>query len=104
MDPDYRAARADEEGDDAHEWDVEQDEDEDEFNGDEGDSAYLAEGTYRVMYQFVPESEHELAVEAEELVTVVGALDGGWAIAVKGEAPEVKGLVPATYLEFVSEA
>ncbi|EPQ25679.1 uncharacterized protein PFL1_06751 [Pseudozyma flocculosa PF-1] len=80
-----------------------EDEDEDEFVGDEGDQAHVAEGVYRVVYEFVSESEHELSVEAGETVRVVGALEGGWAIVTKESDQEVKGIVPATYLEWMSD-
>ncbi|KAN0062363.1 hypothetical protein ACQY0O_005245 [Thecaphora frezii] len=93
------AGEAEEEGG----WgDLDEDEDEDEFVGDEGDQANLAEGVHRVLYEFVSESEHELSVQPDELVRVVGALEGGWAIVTKISDPEVKGIVPATYLEWLS--
>ncbi len=55
---------------------------------------------YNVLYEFVPVSEHELAVQPGDVVHVVGSLEGGWAIAVKDGDESVKGLVPATYLEW----
>lgn len=74
--------------------------DDDEFGGDEGDAGHLVEGVYRVLYAFVPESEHELAVQPDETVHVIGAIEGGWAIATKPHTPDAKGLVPATYLAY----
>lgn len=82
--------------------------DDDEFGGDEGDAGHIAEGVYRVLYAFEPESEHELAVQPDDTVHVIGAIEGGWAIAVKIQPPdhddasaqEAKGLVPVTYLEY----
>ncbi|SJX66496.1 uncharacterized protein SRS1_11320 [Sporisorium reilianum f. sp. reilianum] len=95
---------ADEHGQDAdadeHEFFIEGAEDENEFDGDEGDSASVPEGVYNVLYQFDPVSEHELAVAPGDVVHVVGSLEGGWAIAVKDGDESVKGLVPATYLEW----
>ncbi len=77
--------------------------DESEFDGDEGDNAGVPEGIYKVLYEFAPESEHELAVLPGEVVHVVGSIEGGWAIAVKEGGEEgVKGLVPATYLEWMA--
>lgn len=74
--------------------------DENEFDGDEGDHANVPEGIYTVLYEFDPVSEHELAVQPGDVVHVVGSLEGGWAIAVKNGDEAVKGLVPATYLEW----
>lgn len=75
------------------------DDDETEFDGHSGDSN-VPPGLYKVLYQFDPVSEHELAVQPGEIVHVVGSLEGGWAIAVKDGDEERKGLVPATYLEW----
>lgn len=86
---------------DEHEFYIEGAEDENEFDGDQGDNASVPEGVYNVLYQFDPVSEHELAVAPGDVVHVVGSLEGGWAIAVKDGGDEgVKGLVPATYLEW----
>ncbi|SNX87959.1 uncharacterized protein MEPE_06670 [Melanopsichium pennsylvanicum] len=71
----------------------------DEFDGDEGD-ANVTQGVYKVLYEFDPVSDHELAVQSGEIVHVVGSLDGGWAIAIKDDQEGIKGLVPATYLEW----
>ena len=95
---------ADQHGHDAdaeeHEFYIEGAEDENEFDGDEGDNANVPEGVYKVLYQFDPVSEHELAVAPGDVVHVVGSLQGGWAIAVLDSDESVKGLVPATYLEW----
>ncbi|KIS65820.1 uncharacterized protein UMAG_11224 [Mycosarcoma maydis] len=85
---------------DGNEFYIEGAEDENEFDGDEGDNANVAQGVYNVLYAFEPVSEHELAVEPGDLVHVVGSLEGGWAIAIKDGNETVKGLVPATYLEW----
>lgn len=85
---------------DEHEFYIEGAEDENEFDGDEGDNADVPEGVYNVLYQFDPVSEHELAVVPGDVVHVVGSLEGGWAIAIKDGDESVKGLVPATYLEW----
>ena len=86
-----------------HEFYIEGAEDENEFDGDEGDNSNVPEGVYNVLYEFNPESEHELAVQPGEVVHVVGSIQGGWAIAIKeGEGEEIKGLVPATYLEWTA--
>ena len=85
---------------DWNEFYIEGAEDENEFDGDEGDNANVAQGVYNVLYAFEPVSEHELAVEPGDLVHVVGSLEGGWAIAIKDGNETVKGLVPATYLEW----
>ncbi|PWN51197.1 hypothetical protein IE53DRAFT_60419 [Violaceomyces palustris] len=90
------------EEDEADDWGLEQDEDEDEFVGDDGGNLGLPEGIYRLLYPFDAESEHELSVHAEERVRVVGALEGGWAIAEREtprEGEENRGLVPESYLE-----
>lgn len=83
-----------------HEFYIEGADDENEFDGDEGDNANVPEGIYKVLYEFNPVSEHELAVQPGETVHVVGFLEGGWAIAIKDDDQGVKGLVPATYLEW----
>ena len=82
-----------------HEFYIEGADDEMEFDGDEGDNAQVPEGVYKVLYEFEPVSEHELAVQPGDVVHVVGSLQGGWAIALKEGDEAVKGLVPATYLE-----
>ncbi|PWY98665.1 hypothetical protein BCV70DRAFT_25749 [Testicularia cyperi] len=97
------SAYHDAEGEAGSEFYVDDDvDDEQEFGGDEGDAANIAEGVYRVLYEFEPVSEHELAVQPDEVVHVVGSIEGGWAIAIKDGHDDVKGLVPATYLEWVS--
>ncbi|GAC95068.1 cytoskeletal protein binding protein [Pseudozyma hubeiensis SY62] len=85
---------------DEDEFYIEGAEDENEFDGDQGDNASVPEGVYKVLYAFEPVSEHELAVHPGEVVHVIGSLDGGWAIALKEGDESVKGLVPATYLEW----
>uniref|UniRef100_V5ENW7 Cytoskeletal protein binding protein n=2 Tax=Kalmanozyma brasiliensis (strain GHG001) TaxID=1365824 RepID=V5ENW7_KALBG len=84
----------------AEDFYIEGAEDENEFDGDEGDHANVPEGVYKVLYEFDPVSEHELAVQPGDVVHVVGSLEGGWAIAVTNGDEGVKGLVPATYLEW----
>ncbi len=83
-----------------HDFYIEGAEDENEFDGDEGDSASVPEGIYNVLYEFEPVSEHELAVQPGDVVHVVGSIEGGWAIAISSHDPSIKGLVPATYLEW----
>ncbi|SOV05898.1 uncharacterized protein UDID_08786 [Ustilago sp. UG-2017a] len=83
-----------------HEFYIEGADDENEFDGDEGDNANVPEGVYKVLYEFDPVSEHELAVQPGETVHVVGSIEGGWAIAIKDDDQAIKGLVPATYLEW----
>ncbi|KAJ1021898.1 hypothetical protein NDA16_003660 [Ustilago loliicola] len=83
-----------------HEFYIEGADDENEFDGDEGNNANVPEGVYKVLYEFDPVSEHELAVQPGETVHVVGSIEGGWAIAIKYDDQGVKGLVPATYLEW----
>lgn len=85
---------------DDQEFYIEGPEDENEFDGDQGDDANVPEGIYNVLYAFEPVSEHELAVGPGDTVHVVGSIDGGWAIAIKDGDDSVKGLVPATYLEW----
>lgn len=83
-----------------HEFYIQGADDENEFDGDQGDNANVPEGLYKVLYEFDPVSEHELAVQPGETVHVVGSIEGGWAIAIKDDDQAVKGLVPATYLEW----
>ncbi|CAO1619324.1 unnamed protein product [Parajaminaea phylloscopi] len=99
------------------------DEDEDEFEGDEGhddgregaDHAGaggtgvvpvdgLTPGLYRVLYDFEAEEEHELTVKVGELISVVGAVEGGWAVGYKEKDVEKEGLVPEGYLEWADES
>ena len=74
-----------------------------------GDDDALPEGLYQVLYAFAAESEHELNVQPGDRVRVVGHLDGGWSIVEraanqKGIAAESeRGLVPESYLEWISE-
>jgi hypothetical protein len=73
-----------------------------EGEGDEDDALPL--GLYAAAYEFVAESTHELAVAAGEHVRVVGALEGGWAIAERitaGEEQKERGLVPQAYLTWI---
>lgn len=81
------------------------DEDEDEFEGDQGQpgaqenvDSEIHPGPYRVIYDFEAEEEHELSVKAGDRVTVVGAVEGGWAAGSR-DADGKEGLVPAGYLE-----
>lgn len=75
---------------------------------DEATQTGLPEGLYEAAYAFEAESEHELSVASGERLRVVGALEGGWAIAerleVKGDAKECeRGLVPEAYLEWIGD-
>lgn len=101
------------------------DEDEEEFEGDQGERRSLGDvdndddatdrsggvvaidglacGWYRVLYDFEAEEEHELSVKVGERVNVVGAVEGGWAVGFK-ENDDKEGLVPEGYLEWVGEA
>lgn len=73
----------------------------------------LQEGLYRVLYDFEAESEHELTVVVDDLVRVVGVVEGGWAVGFKegsassaggGEVNSMdQGLVPEGYLEWYSD-
>ena len=94
------------EDEDSSAWDVPPSDDEagmdEEGEGDEDDALPL--GLYAAAYEFVAESTHELAVAAGEHVRVVGALEGGWAIAERitaGEEQKERGLVPQAYLTWI---
>ncbi|CEH15408.1 Src homology-3 domain [Ceraceosorus bombacis] len=87
----------------------------DEEEEKEGDDGGPRPGIYSAAYDFQAESEHELTVVSGTRVRVVGALEGGWAIAeiyaenkqgdVTGQEEEgtKRGLVPEAYLEWLEE-
>lgn len=65
----------------------------------------LTPGTYRVLYDFEAEEEHELSCAVGDQVEVVGSIEGGWAVGRKREesisGTGREGLVPEGYLEWV---
>ena len=82
------------------------DEDEDEdanydgTEGDEEDGAPLIPGRYRALYAFEPEGTAEMALEEDQVVSVIGRGGGvGWAVIEKENGSHA--LVPESYLEFV---
>lgn len=56
-------------------------------------------GWHRAMYPFDAVGEHEMGLALGEVVDVLGRGGGqGWVVAIRRGEPEVKGLVPESYL------
>jgi len=60
-------------------------------------------GMYRAMYAFIPEGPSEMALEEDQLVSVLGRGGGsGWVVVAKDNQGG-QALVPEGYLEFYSD-
>lgn len=71
-----------------------------EFSDSQGP---LPPGVYRALYAFEPEGPAEMALEEDQLVTVLGRGGGdGWVIVVSGDNAGGQALVPEGYLELVT--
>ncbi len=71
--------------------------------GATGEDPVLVPGIYRAMYDFEPQGAHEMALQEDQLVYVLGNGGGdGWAV-VLDEGTDERFLVPAVYLEWHSE-
>ena len=81
---------------------VDLDDDEDELSNASSSSPPAGPdpaGWHRAMYPFDPVGEHEMALALGEVVDVLGRGGGqGWVVAIRRGEPEVKGLVPESYL------
>jgi hypothetical protein len=80
------------------------DEDDDDGNygaeEDEEDGSPLVPGRYRALYAFEPEGTAEMALEEDQVVSVIGRGGGvGWAVVEKEDGGHA--LVPESYLELV---
>lgn len=83
---------------------TDQGDDDDDLNydgaGDEEDGGPLIPGRYRALYAFEPEGTAEMALEEDQVVSVIGRGGGvGWAVVEKEDGGHA--LVPESYLELV---
>lgn len=68
--------------------------------GAAGEGSVLLPGIYRAVYDFEPQGAHEMALQEDQLVFVLGNGGGdGWAV-VLDEGTDERFLVPAEYLEW----
>jgi hypothetical protein len=74
----------------------------DELGADQEPESFVP-GIYRAMYAFNPEGPSEMALEEDQLVSVLGRGGGsGWVVVAK-DTQGGQALVPEGYLEFYSE-